>query len=644
MGKKFQVLLFMMSFLIGAYLKPVAQTPKIEALKKMVSLAQDPKQKLQALFSLCEERFSLNADSLFTYAAIAKAIATEQNNQFDIARANYYLYSGLLRNGLYDSLLKAVNTDLSWMKKNDGPWQLLMDLSYLKAQALVRSNRLKEALSTYYDLLHQAETRNDLFIQIKSKTGIGWVNMELNQHREAITWFQNALSTSSDEKLYKKYGVLYSNLASSYNNIGKYDSAFFFIRKAIFTTKEEQQLSYLANSLNIEADIYMNIKNNVAAEQDLNQALEIRKQVGDPFYIVSDLTQLANFYAIVGQPEKGVFIAQQGVAIALTHNLVGKLPILYTALALNYKLSGNYLQCAEVQEKLMALKDSMYEKNSAESLADLQSKYDLQKKENTIIQQRLDIIRKDYLYFATLGIFFFLSVIAFILYRSYNKRQRIKMDKLVEEQSLKQTIAVIKAEEKERKRIAADLHDNLGAYAAAMSANVQSFRELQTGHQNHPITKRLEKNAQDMVSELANTIWVLKKESQQLTEISDRLKVWMQKLMHNYPNIQYDFYEHIENDVALSPSNALHLFHMLQECINNALRHSQCTQVAVYLISKDGWEVQVGDNGKGFDAQSIVYGNGLHNLTDRAHACGWSLAIKQQSAGGTLVTISSQTT
>lgn len=633
---KFYTVLFTAGLLLLQQLV-FAQTKKIDSLKAVVGKANTAAKKLEALFILCEERSSLNTDSLLVYAAQASQIAQQQNNGPNMVRANFYTYTGLLKNSLYDSVISVCDSSLNWLSKNSPDTKLIANFKNLKAQALVRSSQFKEALSIFYELLQEAENSNDTLMQIKTRNSIGWVNMELNQYSEALAWFYKSLSTSSNQQLYLKYSLPYSNMASTYNNIGRYDSAFFFIQKAIEGATQSEELSYLANALNIRADIFMNTKNNTAAGQDLIRALGIRKQVGDPFYIVSDMTQLSNFYAITGEYNKGIGMAEQGLQMATQYKLNAKLAILYGALAENYKLSGDYLHYSEVQQKLITLKDSLYEKNSAEALAGLQAKYDVQKKENIIIQQKLDIVSKDYLFYGMLILFAFLGTVGFILYFNYRKKEKIKLEKLMEEQRLKGTIAIIKAEEKERKRIAADLHDNLGAYAAAISSNVRSVKDA--GHYTDALTNRLEENARDIVNELNNTIWVLKKETQQLTEISDRIKVWLQKLIYNYPGIQYDFDEQINNDTTLSPANALQLYHILQECINNALRHSRCSCITIGFISNDNWKIQVADDGIGFNTGNSFTGNGISNLQERAAACGWKISWETGQEKGTVVEV-----
>ncbi len=616
-----------------------AQTRRTDSLKALINKTADTEARLNLLFLFCEERQSLNSDTLYAYASLARQFAQAQHNDLLLLKADYYLDNVLLKNGLFDSVIAKCEYSIQWLEKHKAPPLLWANFNFLKAQALTRSERYKEALQLNYQLLSRAESNGDTLTQVKAKTGIGWVNMEMNQNKEAIIWLNNALATTSNQQAQTYYSIIYANLASTYNNLGKYDSATYFVNKAIAGSRQNQQLTYLANALYIQADIFMNIRKNLSAEGSLHEALAIRRQIGDPFYIVSDLTQLAYFYANTGQPAKGISLAKQGIEIAASYRIDAKLPILYAALADNYKVAGDYKQYSQIQEKIILLKDSLYQKNSAEAMRSLQARYDLQRKENIIIQQQLNIVKQDYLFYGMLILFFFLLLLIFIFYRNYRKRQQIKMERVLKEQQQKETIAIIKAEEAERKRIAADLHDNLGAYAAAISANIKSFKDV--GQQNHPFTHRIEENVAGMVSQLNNTIWVLKKETQLLTEISDRFKVWMQRLMHNYPDIQYDFIEQIENDRTLNSAGALNLFLLLQEGVTNAVRHSRCSHITITFISKIKWVIRVTDNGTAHNPEGFVSGNGIQNMKERANSCGWKIIWKKNGEKGTIVSIHS---
>ena len=120
----------------------------------------------------------------------------------------------------------------------------------------------------------------------------------------------------------------------------------------------------------------------------------------------------------------------------------------------------------------MQLQDSMYKVNTAEAVTEIEAKYDLQKKQTTIIQQQYDLTKKNYLVYGSLLLLLLGAIFSFILFKQNKKKQQLKLQMLHEEEHGISAIAVEKAEEQERNRIAAELHDNLGSQLSYISSNM----------------------------------------------------------------------------------------------------------------------------------------------------------------------------
>ncbi len=159
--------------------------------------------------------------------------------------------------------------------------------------------------------------------------------------------------------------------------------------------------------------------------------------------------------------------------------------------------------------------------------------------------------------------------------------------------------AVADAEENERKRIAADLHDNLGAYAASIASNLDIIQTNGISEENKTALEELNNNSQTMVAQLSDTIWALNKDTLTLTAISDRIKVLLNRIRKSHSGIDMEVIEHIELDRALPPTQAFHLFQVIQEAITNAVKHSGGNQVWIEVTGNTNWRVSVADNGKG---------------------------------------------
>ncbi|WP_315814824.1 sensor histidine kinase [Paraflavitalea speifideaquila] len=190
-------------------------------------------------------------------------------------------------------------------------------------------------------------------------------------------------------------------------------------------------------------------------------------------------------------------------------------------------------------------------------------------------------------------------LMAFMFFRDYRKKQRQKMQQAIDKEKTLAVKAVADAEENERKRIAADLHDNLGAYAASIASNLDIIQTNGISEENKTALEELNNNSQTMVAQLSDTIWALNKDTLTLTAISDRIKVLLNRIRKSHSGIDMEVIEHIELDRALPPTQAFHLFQVIQEAITNAVKHSGGNQVWIEVTGNTNWRVSVADNGKG---------------------------------------------
>lgn len=624
----------------------ISQTKIIESLKRDIVSSSTSEKKLKAILLLCEQGYSLHPDTLMAYASKAKSMALQMEDEPAKVKAMYFLSFALTNKGLIDSSLQYANQCLQILKNNVNDQTLLCNVLNQKGRCFVRKNEYKEAIEMGYKIIAIAENINDTLLQIKAKTLIGWAYLEMGQQKEALSWHLKALRTTNDSILLEKYAILFANLATNYGGLNKVDSAFFYIKKGISYARKHENLFALSNSLAIASQLYVRSGQAGLSEPVLKEVVAIRKLIGDPFYIASDMSQLGLYYAHYGQPEKGVAICLEGIAIAKQYHLDTKLFFLYSSLADNYKAMGNSVKYAAVLEDIIALKDAVFEKNTASALVEMQAKYEVQKKENTIIRQQFDLVTKNYWLYGSIILSFFTALLFYMLFKNYRKKEKLKIDILLAEEKSLAVVSIKEAQENERKRIAADLHDNLGAYAAAISSNVDYLSLTQSATDNQNNFEELKTNAQAIVAQLNDTIWVLTKEELALTAVSDRLKVFIQRLLNSYPAVLIDVVEKIEKDQLLPPMQAFHLFKILQEGIINALKHSNGSKVAISIESDAHWQIVIEDDGDGFaenQSPQTFGGNGLQNMKNRSKEAGWYISWEQLYPKGTKVIIAATT-
>ncbi|MEO0312237.1 MAG: hypothetical protein RIQ89_1894, partial [Bacteroidota bacterium] len=335
--------------------------------------------------------------------------------------------------------------------------------------------------------------------------------------------------------------------------------------------------------------------------------------------------------------DKGIAAAKEGIRMAHIIQNTSKLIFIYKALAYNYKKADLFEDYAATLEKIIELKDTLSKKNADDAISVLEAKYEIQKQENIILQQKSRLYKNKIVTWAILIGACFMTLSAWLGYRNYKHLQARKLKDAVNQEKQNTVMAIQQAEENERKRIAADLHDNLGSYAAAIKANA---REIKVFHPELQASSQIEENAEQMVTQLGETIWVLKNEELRLTDIADRFKVWIQRLLLNYPHIKYYYQESIEVDHAYSPNQTLDLFLILKECVTNAIKHSNGTELKIIFYSNENVVLTIQDNGSGFDMNAITQSSGINNVIKRATNFNYFVDWKSNQSG-TKVSISS---
>lgn len=632
------------------------QTRLIDSLKQYIFQAKNDEQKIEAIYALCNEYRSINRDTLDYYTFLARELAANTNNERLKQMAELAVACDYARWGWLDSTIYTVDPVIA-ANKVTHPQQrdIYFKASRLKAMTYAGRSRFQDALTILYKIVGEAETYKDSLTLGENLNSIGSVALARGNSRDALTWLSRALTAcSNDERFDGIRAGVFINMADACLQSGKTDAAVQYSEKGVALFKQVENLSSLALALQKQSSVFIAAGRLDEAEQSLKEMIALRKETGDGNLYADDNTSLAEFYVQTNQVKKAIQFCKDALLVGDVHaplpgdeqsyaNAITIRLGYYQVLARCYKMMENNAEYQQMLEQIIIAKDSLYQYNSAQAIAELQTQYEVQKKENTIIQQKLDITKKNNRFYALLGIAFFALVIAWIMFTGYRKREKIRLNAMLEKEKALAAQSVAQAEENERKRIAADLHDNLGAYAASIVSNLD-FIEPITGNASGSVAvQELRNNSQAIVAQLNDTIWALKKDALSLTAISDRIKIFIQRIQNSYPTVSVNVMEKIDDDRMLSPSYAFHLFRIVQEAINNALKHSKGTKVDIVIETIDSaWKAIIADNGAGIMQQSKE-GNGLINMKERAKETGWDIEWLSKPGKGTSVIISSTT-
>jgi signal transduction histidine kinase len=653
--KRFLLLISFVFFAVYSF----GQSPQIDSLKHLIYTSKGDRGKLKAILDLCARFETLPKDTLWNYAVKAKVLATKLHDMPSrslsiIAQANAYL-----RWNNADSARALIDPELLKYKA-DAPAtrDIYFELHHLKIDCIANSTDYKDALEDNYMLMREAEKYKDSLVIANCLNSISGYKYEMGFTSEAIALAFKGLSYTSNTSRYNTSVMnLCGNLAEYYYWIYKLDSAMYHANKTFALAKQAGYVSFESWAWQKRSAIYIKTKEYKKSEKAILEAIRLDEKVDGNEPHDDNLIALADVYRLTKQYDKGIKALTDGLSYYNNPKNVSphanhkagadglQRIFYYKILAKCYHLKGDSKNYEATLERIVNGLDTFYTDNSAQAIADFETKYQVQKKEATIAQQQLALVRENYLFYGSVVIAAFGAIIAFLIFREVRRKQKRKLQQLQVEEKLLSEKAVADAEETERRRIAADLHDNLGAQLSFIKRNVDFIMDQPAGFSQADERKYLSSVndiAQSAMIDLRETIWVLNKDEVSIQEFADKLKSYLKQQLMSKGSIQWHFKEDISDDWKLSSGEVMHLFRIVQEVISNIIKHAEAGQINIKFNS-DGpgtYLLEIFDNGKGFDVGSKYDGHyGLENIEQRAVEISAVLSITSDADNGTHIVL-----
>lgn len=327
--------------------------------------------------------------------------------------------------------------------------------------------------------------------------------------------------------------------------------------------------------------------------------------------------------------EKSVAASKEALTIAKITNQLDQVNTVMRIHADNLYSAGNFREAYEIKQEAQGLTESRYNKDINQKIADAEAKFKnaevLHEKQMALLKAKKE--KQGYL----LGFTSLILVSGYIFYYYYQKR------------NIKQKLQLQQQVQEEKERISRDLHDNLGSQMALLSNNIEAldinFRK------NYSIDKNLEKvkeNSRQLLQTLREAIWILNKEQIRAEEFFDKLIDYSQRYVQQVGGIRLETNEDFAGPKILHSNEALQLFRICQEAINNACKYSG--SAALFLsgnVINGTFEIEIRDKGKGFDANSINNEGhyGIKNMKKRADEINAVLEINTKPGEGVSIQI-----
>jgi tetratricopeptide (TPR) repeat protein len=338
----------------------ISQLSKIDSLKMAIYKTNGTAQKLDAVFALCKQQESLNADTLYTYVLQAKKLATVLKDEVKMMDASYYEAMCLFKKNKLDSALDASNMLIAKYKNTISYNDMHVNLYVLKFNAYWRKNNFNEAIAVSQELLALAEEHHDITGLIKGSIDMGAAHhIVSNQPKEGLKWYYQALALLTNVELKAKYSSVYQNIAIAYDDLKIKDSIFKYLDLGLQYARLGDNKANLARALRLYGSIMADYGRIKEAEPVFKEAIKVQKSIGDIFGTIRAMQGEADFYASTNRNEEAIKIYINALDIAQQNGMsMMMLNDINKNLSLSYNATGNYKKSNEVLQKMLAIKDS----------------------------------------------------------------------------------------------------------------------------------------------------------------------------------------------------------------------------------------------------------------------------------------------
>jgi signal transduction histidine kinase len=203
---------------------------------------------------------------------------------------------------------------------------------------------------------------------------------------------------------------------------------------------------------------------------------------------------------------------------------------------------------------------------------------------------------------------------------------------------------LVSSQELERRRIARDLHDQLGQRLTALRLKIASLREA-TNELPDISTRvqRLQEIAERLDSEVSFLAWELRPSALDDLGMTEAIGAFVSEWSRHY-DVAADFRSGMLLDERLPHDTETHLYRITQEALNNIAKHAFANHVTVLLeLREQNLILIIEDDGRGFDATEIIKpresgkGLGLLGMHERASLIGGDVEIESEPGSGTTI-------
>ena len=638
---------FLLFIFFNGFLSSPGQNKKvIDSLESLLSTASNPKLQADLLGKISEEYRYNDAEKEFQFA----------KSQFVLAQKIHYekgLAEAFLRYGYFYSFIGNTDSSIYYCNKSIETCNKIGDLN-LKGFALSRlsSNLVSKGMAE--EALKNSLEALKIFESTHDSSGLGIAlstvpNCSPSMPKEKILeYYLGSLKIFMLKKDFKTAARITNNIGCVYLDGNSLDTAMNYFNQSLALASENKFVRALCyNNIGIILST-RGEKNQKKVFQYYLDALNLLKEIKAD-KVKHAYSTLGSYCVSIGDFEKAKKYSDTLLLMAKKTNDKIYMSWAYSNLSDINAAQNIFSEAFKFSKKYSILQDSLFREEKNKQLTEMEAKYQNEKKQKEISLLQKDneikdltlIKRNAQLFLLASGILVTI-ILGFLLYQWKHLREKQKFNSEMMRQQEIRLKAILETQEEERNRISRDLHDGVGQLLSGLKFSAQNL--LLEYKDSPPYLSEKLKRQTNILDEAAIEVRTIAhqmmpralKDAGVIPAIENLLSKAFEK-----SGINYEFEHSKVVGMRFTEAIEISLYRIVQELINNIIKHSSASNVNVQLYKnlKDLILV-VEDNGIGFDPSDFSgHGHGLMNIMSRVKLINGEVNFQRSHPIGMMVVV-----
>ncbi len=509
-----------------------------------------------------------------------------------------------------------------------------------------KTQQYKLAMSTFLEAMEYFETVNDQKTIHIIKGNIGLILLKIKNYEKALSYIQDAIKYQEANNFTEELCVSCLNLGNVYLQLKDTVNALNSYQKSI------QACTAVGNKKGL-ASGYNNIAAIKTEQKKSKDALALYAKSATARQALNSDLDKANFDLNMAKE----YSAKKDYTTAL--KLLLLVEKIFSNTKNNSNLTTNYRSLIDVYahlnkpdsvnvyvNKLMLLNANLFETSVTKETAELEAKYQTERKEKLLLQKESEAREQRILLYRITALAILIALLGLIFYL----QQRTKRKQEAHEFALKAEIAEIQTQnmlQEQRISISRDLHDNIGSHLTFIISSINNLM-YKYKNQNEVLVdqlRKIEAFAAETIAELRDTIWAMDAVNFQFDDLKNRLINFIEKQKSVNPDFKIEFeVDEQQTEPLLNSFAGITIYRIIQEFANNTLKHAKATKLTIRITQENNaLHIKLNDNGVGFDIATCSRGHGLYNMEKRCQELNGEINMQSEPGKGTVVNLTFNT-